>query len=455
MKQGDTTLLHIERAADQGRGIAHLDGQAVFVSNALPGEELLARIDQVEKRVAFATGLELRSAPSPERAAPFCPLYLSCGGCDMQHMRYACSTAQKQQTLADALSRIGGFAQGSYDMLPLLAMEQPLAYRNKVVFAVAGTPGKAEIGFYEKRSHRLIKAAACPLQAPHVEPIATQFIAWMNAHRVAPYDPATRDGIVRGLMIRSNQAGECLAIPIVARQNFPGKDALVSSLQAACPALQGIVLNLNESKTPGEALGRKNIPLFGADHLSEDLLGVRFTISPHSFFQVNHSQASALFSRALALAAPKKHELLIDAYCGAGAIGLAMAGAVRQVIGIESVAPAVENAIQNAAENGIRNAEFHLGACEDILPAMVAKGLHPDIITLDPPRKGCDARLLHAVATAAPGRIVYVSCNPSTLARDLKYLCANGYSLASAQAVDMFPWAGHVETVVLLSHKHR
>ena len=277
---------------------------------------------------------------------------------------------------------------------------------------------------------------------------ARAVLAWMRAHRIAPYDERTRRGLVRHLVVRSNRRGEALATLVTASPALPAKEALRDALQAAVPTLRGAVQNVNPRPTQ-EILGRRCLPLFGDGDLEDELCGLRFRLSPLSFYQVNPPQAERLYAQAAAFCALTGRELVVDAYCGAGTIGLSLARQAGRVVGIEIVPDAVRDAQENAARNGVGNAEFLQGACEEVLPRLVAQGLRPDVVVLDPPWRGCEEAVLRAAAQSAPARIVYVSCNPATLARDVRRLGGLGYRLAAARPVDMFPWTGEVETAAL------
>ncbi|MDR3085851.1 MAG: 23S rRNA (uracil(1939)-C(5))-methyltransferase RlmD [Christensenellaceae bacterium] len=453
MRAGERFLARIERAADFGRGIAHVEGQTVFVSGALPGEELVCAFERAKGKVAFARAVEICS-PSPLRERPPCPLFLKCGGCDMQHMGYETELAQKQRAVLDALTRIGGFAQGEFELLPALGAQESLHYRNKAIFPIGGVPGRAEIGFFQRQSHEIVPAEGCLLLPEGMAVAARAFIAWMNAFGLPPVDAGSGKGLVRHLMLRQNRAGQMLAVPVTARAELPRAKELRDALQGALgESFAGLCLNVN-SQPDGEILGERCETLFGEGVLREELLGLCFEISPLSFFQVNPAQAALLYGKALEFAGLRGDETAVDAYCGAGGIALLLARAAEKVLGIEAAPAAVQDANENARRNGIQNAKFRQGRCEELLPRLFDEGARPDLLTLDPPRRGCDPELLSAILAAGPRRIVYVSCNPATLARDLKALCASGeYAFLRAQPVDMFPRTGHVECVALLERR--
>ncbi len=419
---------------------------AVFVPGALPGERVEARIVKVEKRHAFAR-VERLLRPSLERVEPPCPVYRRCGGCAAQHMRYEATLAFKREQLQGCLSRIGGIA---LEVPPVLGMAEPWHYRNKGSAPVAGAAGEPKIGFYAPRSHDVIDAPmGCVIQHPSANAAVAAMREWMRAHRIAPYDELTHTGFVRHVVTRTMRGGETMVVLVVREWQLPAQAELVAALREAVPGLAAVLLCLNDRRT-NVILGEQLRALWGAQALEDTLHGLRFRVSPHSFFQVNTAQAEVLYEQALAYAELTGGETVVDAYCGAGTISLLLARRAKRVIGVEVVPQAIEDAKHNARVNGITNAEFLCGEAERLLPELVNKGLAPDVVVVDPPRKGCDAALLEAVLRAAPRRVVYVSCNPATLARDAALLIAGGYRATAVQAVDMFCWASGVESVLLL-----
>lgn len=451
LTRGQELELTILRAGDGGDGVAVCDGLTVFVAHALPGEVIRARVTECRKKYARAALLCILS-PSPLRQAPACALFVSCGGCALQHLPYAQQLALKQKRVTDALLRLGGVEKGSYTLDPILGMELPLRYRNKATFAVtAGNGGTgAKVGFFEADSHTLIPATSCLLQSEQAETAAHTLQRWLEHHRVDAYDPATGKGLVRGLMVRVNRKGDALVTLIAASAELPHQSALIEAMRAALPTLCGLCVSVN-TKPDGAVLGEELHTLWGEPSIEETLNGLTFTVSPAAFFQVNTVQTERLYDAVRRFAAPQKGETVLDAYCGAGTIGLTLAADAKEVIGIEIVPPAVDDARRNAARNHIANARFFTGKCEILLPEMVRQGLSIDLATIDPPRRGCDETLLRALAQAAPSRIVYISCDPATLARDVKLLTPLGYAVKRVQPVDMFPQTAHVETVVLIT----
>ena len=451
LQRNQLVELTVDRLGMDAEGVCRWgeQGLAVFVPLALPGERIEARIVKVEKRHAFAR-LERVLTPSPERAEPRCPVYRRCGGCAAQHMAYAATLAFKRAQVQDCLARIGHIA---LDVPPVWGMDAPWQYRNKGAFPVAAGDAQdagVRIGFYARRSHAVVDApAGCPVQREASDAAVSAVRHWMVAHRVPPYDEATHTGCVRHIMTRVTQDGQVMVVMVSLPPRMPAEEALVARLRQDVPGLASVVLSHNPRQT-NVILGDTLRTLWGTDALEDVLHGLRFRVSPRTFFQVNPAQTERLYAQALQYAALTGEETVVDAYCGAGTISLLLAQRARRVVGIEVVPEAIADARHNATQNGIDNAEFLVGETERILPALVAQGMHPEVVVLDPPRKGCDPAVLHAVARAAPRRVVYVSCNPATLARDAALLVAAGYRAAAAQPVDMFCWAGDIETVLLL-----
>ena len=446
LRKNDELTVTIERFGGE-MGIAHLEGMTLFVQGALPGETVLARAQKVEKTHAFLKTLRVL-APSPDRAAPPCPYYEKCGGCVCQHMSYALSLEMKRERVRDALRRIGGI---DIEVPPVLGMEDPWHYRNKTALPVGGEKGAPLIGYFAPRSHRIVDVKeGCLIARKESGETAAILRRWMEKFQVEPYQEATRTGMIRHVMSRVSRTGQVMAVIVAASPQLPHERELVAMLRAGVPGLCSVYLNVNK-RGDNVILGTENRVLFGEERLTDTLCGLQFSLSPLSFFQVNPEQTEKLYQTALDFAGLTGNELAIDLYCGAGTISLLLARRARQVVGIEVVPQAIRDAEENARANGIANAQFHAAAAEDLLPQLVAQGLRPDVVVMDPPRKGSEESVLAAIAAAAPRRVVYVSCDPATLARDAKFLCANGYRAVQCQPVDMFCQTGHVETVLLLS----
>lgn len=429
-------------------GICDYEGQTVFLPGALPGEQWEAKALKVAPRYAFAKGDTLLS-PSADRVAPFCPVYEQCGGCSGQHMRYETTLSAKRQHVLDCLRRIGGLALSDADVPPVLGAENPRNCRNKTALPVSGTADAPELGFYRRRSHRIVPIADCPIAMEGLGKVLTVVREWMQQARVMPYDELSHQGVLRHVVVRTSRNGSVMVILISTTPKLPDVPALIHSLGQQVPGFCSLHLSLNTSQT-NVILGKGSQKLYGEDSITETLLGLTFEISPLSFFQVNPDQTERLYQCALDFAALTGTETVVDAYAGAGTIALCMARNAARVIGIEIVPQAVESAHRNAQRNALENVEFHIAAVEELLPKLVEKGLRPDVIVLDPPRKGIEPAVAEAVLKAAPNRVVYISCHVPTQARDLALLCAGGYRLSACQPVDLFCYAGGVENVCLL-----
>lgn len=437
-----------ESFGQDAQGVCRQDGIAVFVPGLLPGERARVRIVKPEKRYAFGRIEELLEK-SPNRAEPFCPIYKRCGGCVCQHMTYETSLAFKRRQVQDLLERVGGL---SIEVPPVLGMAHPFGYRNKGAYPVAQVGGAPACGFFAPRSHDLVPLPqnGCAIQGEDSAKATQAVLAWMRQNNVPAYDELTGRGLVRHIMTRSTTHGELMVVLVVTRADIPKAGQLIELLKAAVSGLCSICLSINSRRT-NVILGTDIRVLWGKDTMEDTLCGLRFSVSPLSFFQVNPAQTEKLYGLALEYAGLTGSETVVDAYCGAGTISLLLAQKAKKVIGIEIVPEAIQNANENAVRNHIENAEFRVGATEDLLPRLIADGLRPDVIVLDPPRKGCDPAVLDAIIAAAPKRVVYVSCGAPTLARDAKLLAEGGYTAEKVQCVDMFCWTGAVETVMVLS----
>ena len=437
-----------ESFGQDAQGVCRQDGIAVFVPGLLPGERAWVRIVKPEKRYAFGRIEELLEK-SPNRAEPFCPIYKRCGGCVCQHMTYETSLAFKRRQVQDLLERVGGL---SIEVPPVLGMAHPFGYRNKGAYPVAQVGSAPACGFFAPRSHDLVSLPqnGCAIQGEDSAKATQAVLAWMRQNNVPAYDELTGRGLVRHIMTRSTTHGELMVVLVVTRADIPKAGQLIELLKAAVSGLCSICLSINSRRT-NVILGTDIRVLWGKGTMEDTLCGLRFSVSPLSFFQVNPAQTEKLYGLALEYAGLTGSETVVDAYCGAGTISLLLAQKAKKVIGIEIVPEAIQNANENAVRNHIENAEFRVGATEELLPRLIADGLRPDVIVLDPPRKGCDPAVLDAIIAAAPKRVVYVSCGAPTLARDAKLLAEGGYTAEKVQCVDMFCWTGAVETVVLLS----
>ncbi len=432
----------------EGLGVARLEGRVVFVPGAVRGERWTVRLEKVNKNVAWGRGVELLEA-SPERIPPDCPLAGRCGGCQFRHMSYASELRAKGDRVRDALERLGGV---SLDLPPVLGAEAPERYRNKVQFPVALEKNGLSVGYYRARSHQVLDAPDCLLQPEAVTRLRGAFKNWMEQNKIPAYDEGTGRGLVRHLYVRTSSRGESLCCAVVNGDRLPGEKGLVSALRAAEPGLAGVVLNVNRRDT-NVILGEQYRVLWGRDWLEEELLGLTFRLSVPSFFQVNRAQTEKLYRTALNFAGLTGTETVLDLYCGVGSISLCLAREAGKVIGAEVVPQAVEDARANAARNGIENAEFFCGDAGEVAERLRERGVRPQAVVVDPPRKGLGPEVPGILAGLEPERIVYVSCDPATLARDVKRFGELGYHAAKVQAVDLFPRTAHVETIVLLQRE--
>lgn len=433
----------IEGYGEGGMGVARIDGRVVFVHGALRGEKCRVLILKTLKSVAFAKVLEVLE-PSSERITPDCPYFPRCGGCTYRHIRYEEELRLKKQRVQDNLSRIGG---SDVTVEEILGAQDTLRYRNKAQYPVSKD---GAVGFYRARTHEVIECERCLLVKPVADAAAEALREYMQSCRVAGYDEKTGRGLVRHLYVRSNAAGESLVCVLVNGDKLPKEDRLVTLLRDACPKCTGIVLGTN-TKKGNVILGDRYRTLWGSDRLEDTLCGKTFRLSVPSFYQVNRVQAERLYAKAIEFAGLTGQETVLDFYCGAGTITLALSDHAKKVLGAEIVPEAIDDARENAARNGVKNAEFFCGDASDVAKKLARENLRPDVITVDPPRKGLAADVVESIAEMQPQRVVYVSCDSATMARDVKRLADLGYTAQRACAVDMFPRADHVETICLLS----
>ena len=433
-----------------GEGVGHLeDGLTVFVRGGLTGETCRISLMKISKRCAWGRLLEVL-ALSPARMAPDCPHYPKCGGCQLRHLSYEEELRLKTERVNDAFQRIGG--------LPLHidcihGAEEIIGYRNKVQLPVGGSLTEGiRVGFYRQRSHDVIDAPCCLLQPESCNAAGRIVRSWMEQFGVPPYREMDGSGLIRHIFCRVNREGQVLVCIVANGKVLPHEGELVSALRNGVDRLIGVVLNVNTRDT-NVILGGSYRTLWGQDFLYDSLCGLSFRLSVPSFFQVNRDQAEVLYGRALEFAGFSGEETVLDLYCGTGTISLVMAKRAGRVLGAEIVPEAIEDAKENAARNGFSNAEFFCADAGAAADELARRGLRPEVISVDPPRKGLSLQVIDAISRMAPDRVVYVSCDPGTLARDLKILAERGYQAVRAEAVDLFPRTGHVETVVLMSRK--
>lgn len=445
MQKNEIYEMTITGMSDAGDGVGRVDGMAVFVPYTIIGETVRVLIVKVLKNYAYGKLTEV-CKPSPHRTKAECPYFYQCGGCQLWHMDTEAELAYKQQKVNDCLARIGKLEIKAEKTV--LASEEK-RYRNKAQFPVTADG----IGFYRRNSHAVIDMEDCLIQGEWNRQIVAAVRVWMREASVPPYDEEQHKGVLRHIYTRSGADGILVTL-VSATDKLPQTERLIRILSETELPICGIVQNINAERT-NVVLGRKNRTLWGKGSLEDNIGRVRFEISPHSFYQVNPSATLRLYQIAKKFAKLSGREILWDLYCGIGTIGLFMADNAKKVIGVEVVEQAIADAKENAERNGIQNAEFYCGKAEDIAPKLVADGKIPDVVILDPPRKGCEESLLKTVTAVMPKRIVYVSCKPSTLARDLRYLTEHGYTAERVVPVNMFPKTEHIECVVSLTRKDR
>lgn len=433
----------VENMAQDGMGVARVDGRVLFVHGAVPGETCRVQLLKVNKTVAFAKIAEILT-PSPHRVASDCPHFPRCGGCALRHMDYAAECEVKRQRVQDALARIGGSDVQVEELLSAPRIER---YRNKAIFPVAAD---GSVGFYRARSHDVVAVEDCLLLPPEANAAAGALRDYLKRSGAAGYDERTGRGLVRHLFVRSSARGQCLVCVFVNGDRLPREDLLVSLLREACPKCVGIVLGVN-TRRDNVILGERYRTLWGAERLEDTLCGMTFSLSVPSFYQVNHAQTERLYAKAVEFAQLTGEETVLDLYCGAGTITLAMSKKAKRVLGAEIVPEAIDDARENARRSGVANAEFFCGDASDVAARLAREGLRPDVVTVDPPRKGLAPDVVETIARMQPQRVVYVSCDPATLGRDVARFASQGYFATRACAVDLFPRTDHVETICLLS----
>jgi len=422
---------------------------AVFVPDTAVGDKVKVRLVKVLKNYSYGI-VEQMLSPSADRTENDCPVYKKCGGCVFRHISYEAECKIKAGIVENAFKRLGGI-DTSYD--PFISAENTTEYRNKAQYPVASLDGKAVCGFFAPRSHRIVPVTDCALQPEIFSEILETITDFLNDKRIRPYDEVSHTGIVRHIYLRQGaHSGEIMVCIVVRKELSRQLSPLTYILTRKFTDIKSIVMNINPDKT-NVILGKNCITLWGKDTITDVMCGNTVEISPLSFYQVNTVQAERLYAKALEYAAPDKNDIIADLYCGAGTIGLSMAHKVKKIIGVEIVPEAVENARKNAERNSISNAEFYAGDAGIIFAQLRQKGCSPDIIVVDPPRKGCSDETLSQIIQAAPQKIVMISCNPSTAARDAKMLSQNGFSVDKVCGADLFPRTRHVECVVLMSRK--
>lgn len=453
-KKNDTIVIKIEDMGEGGEGIGRVDGFTFFVKDALIGDEISAKVMKVKKNYGYAR-LEKVITPSSFRVEPVCRFHRQCGGCQLQALSYEKQLEFKQQKVRNNLVRIGGILPDRVDavMEPIVGMEDCFHYRNKAQFPIgADKEGNPVAGFYAGRTHSIIANTDCALGVPENKEILEIILDYMKKYRVKPYEEATGKGLLRHVLIRKGFAsGELMVCLVINGRSLPNQTALIGEL-TKIKNMTSVSYSINTEKT-NVIMGKEIVQLWGSRTIKDSIGDVTFSISPLSFYQVNPVQTRKLYELAVEYADLTGCETVWDLYCGIGTISLFMARRAKQVYGVEIIPQAILDAKENARLNHIANAEFFVGKAEEVLPEKYAhEGIRADVIVVDPPRKGCDERCLATMLQMQPERIVYVSCDSATLARDLKILCAGGYELKRVRAVDQFPMTGHVESVILMQY---
>ncbi len=430
----------------EGQGVARIEGCAVFIPNAIAGELCRVRIEKVGKTWAAGKLVEILEK-SPHRVNRECPVAKLCGGCDFWHMDYAEETRLKADRVRQALNRIGG---ENLTEIPILAAPTCRGYRNKAQYPVSSQKGRAFAGFFRAGTHQVVENDRCLILPEETDRVKKLVIDYVNHYRIPSYDETAHKGLLRHIYVRRGAvSGQILVCLVVNGRKLPHPEFLIEKLKAV-PGFTTLVLAVNER--PGNAiLGNEFITLYGPGYIEDTLCGLNFRLSPRSFYQVNHHQAQRLYEAAISQAQITKDDLVLDLYCGVGTITLAMAKAAGRVIGVEVVEQAVTDARDNAVRNGITNAEFFCGDAGKAALELEERGIRPDVVVVDPPRKGLNADTIEALSKMAPRRIVYVSCDPATLARDVALLKERGYRVENAMAADLFPRCAHVESIVCLT----
>ena len=455
LEKNDIVRLTISDIGTDGEGIGKVDGYTLFVKDAVIGDTITARVIKLKKNYGYGRLMEVIE-PSKDRVEPVCPVARQCGGCQIQQMSYDAQLDFKRKLVEGNLRRIGGFPD--INVLPVIGMDEPYHYRNKAQYPVGrDKDGNVVIGFYAGRTHCIIDNQDCAIGARENVKILTAIRDYINENKVSVYDENTGKGAVRHILIRKGfHTGQVMVCIVVNGESLPQEDKLVAKLtglelwENEGGNIYSVMININRENT-NVILGDRCRTLWGKDYIEDSINGITFQISPLSFYQVNPVQTEKLYGKALEFAGLTGNEVVWDMYCGIGTISLIMATRAKKVYGVEIVPAAIENAKNNARINGLDNAEFYVGKSEEIAPKLAGQGAVPDVIVVDPPRKGCDEALLDTIVKMQPERVVYVSCDSATLARDLKYLAARGYEVKTVQPVDQFCHTVHVEVAVLMS----
>ena len=455
VKKNEEYIVNIEGSGYLGEGVAKINDYTLFVPGALKGEKAKIRVIKVNKNYGFSKLIEILK-PSETRVNPPCKAYKSCGGCNLQHYSYNSQLEFKRDRVLDCLNKAEGSRAFKESLKKIivhktLGMKEPFRYRNKVQLPIGKTDNEVVIGFYKQGSHQIVNIDSCLIQNSISDKILKLTRQWIEKYNIDVYDEQAHRGLLRNLMIRTAyKTSEVMVVIVTSEEKLPHKEELIELLKESLPNIKSIIQNINRDKT-NVILGKTSITLWGKDTIKEYIGDLLFNISPLSFFQVNPIQTEILYNKALEYADLKGEETVFDAYCGTGTISLFLSKKAKKVYGVEIIKEAIDNAKENAKENKINNAQFIVGKSEEVIPDLINKGIKAEVVVVDPPRKGCDRELLEALSKMKPEKIVYVSCDPATLARDLSILYNLGYMTKEIQPVDMFPMTGHVECVVLMS----
>ena len=449
VKKNEYITLTFEDLTHEGNGVGKIDGYPLFVPYALPGEEAVVKVLKANKKFGYGKLVEMKKE-STERVDPPCNVYYKCGGCQLQHMSYELQLDMKQNQVKNVMRKIAHLDH--VPIHPTIGLEDPWRYRNKVQIPVGEKNGELITGFYRMRSHDIIdEMERCIIQDETNDIIVDAVREIANDLGISAYDEDKDRGVLRHIMVRTGRTTKEIMVVLITRTDkLPHQEELIQRLTEAHPQIKSIVHNINRKRT-NVIFGRKTKVIWGEQYIYDTIGDIRFAISPRSFYQVNPEQTKVLYDKALEYAQIDENDVVIDAYCGIGTISLFLAQKAKKVYGIEIVPDAIEDAKMNAKINGITNAEFVVGEAEKVMPEWKNQGFTPDVIVVDPPRKGCEPEFLHAMIEMEPKRIVYVSCNPSTLARDLVILEEGGYETKEVQPVDMFSQTNHIECVALMS----
>lgn len=448
INKNDVIEVTFEDLTHEGAGVAKVDGFPLFVPNGLPGEQAQIKIVKVKKGYGYGKILEFYKK-SPDRIEPACPIYKQCGGCQLQHLSYEAQLKFKQKQVKEVLTRIGHLE--NITVHPVLGMKNPWKYRNKSQVPVGEVEGGLVAGFFQQRSHTIINMEECLIQVEENDRVVQGVKRIAEKYGMRAYNEETHSGTLRHIVTRYGRKTKDIMIVFITRtEEFKHIDKIIDDIHKAFPQVKSIIQNINSKRT-NVIFGDRTKVLWGDEYLYDSIGDIQFAISARSFYQVNPEQTKVLYDKALEYAKLSGEETVIDAYCGIGTISLFLAQKAKKVYGVEIVPEAIEDAKRNAKLNGMTNVEFEVGKSEEIIPAWHQQGIKTDVIVVDPPRKGCDTELLEAIIKMKPKRVVYVSCNPGTLARDLRILEDGGYKTIEVQPVDMFPHTAHVECVALMS----